>query len=208
MSDTRAFPGRGWEPGPGAPFAQGAAGLNGLLQLQYEPLVANREVRGRALGRAASHRAVAVAAGDLARRIEANVLVALDAAGNAVQEVRVADEAVRLSERSVRTEQAKFRLGLAALFDAILAEDSLTNARLRRTNARLRHAAALARLRFETRHPDRGRRREGLGRRRTGDLFRSPGAQAMKAMKNSGVFRKASLDRLAVAGNSSTGCCR
>ena len=138
------------EPGGGTSFAPRAAGLNGLLQLQYEPLAANRESRGRALGRAASHRAVAVAADDLARRIEANVLVALEAVGNAAQEVRMADEAVRLSERSVRTEQAKFRLGLAALFDAILAEDSLTNARLRRTNARFRFAAALVRLRFET----------------------------------------------------------
>ena len=61
-----------------------------------------------------------------------------------------AREAVRLSERSVVTEQEKFRLGLATLFDAILAEDSLTNARLRRTNAQYRFSAALARFRFES----------------------------------------------------------
>ena len=48
------------------------------------------------------------------------------------------------------TEQEKFRLGLATVFDAILAEDSLTNARLLRTNAQFRFAAALLRLRFES----------------------------------------------------------
>ncbi len=128
----------------------GAGGLDGLVQVQYEPVATNRAVRGRALGRAASHRAAVVAAGDLARRIEAGVLVAIEAIDSAAKEALAADEAVRLSERSVLTEQEKFRLGLATLFDAILAEDSLTNARLRRTNARLRFAAALVRLRLET----------------------------------------------------------
>ena len=141
---------QGTSPGAGTSSAQGAGGLNGLIQVQYEPVAANRAVRGRALGRAASHRAAAVAFDDRARRVEANVLLAIDAFDNAAQETVAAGEAVRLSERSVLTEQEKFRLGLAALFDAILAEDSLTNARLRLTNARLRFAAALVRLRFET----------------------------------------------------------
>jgi len=57
---------------------------------------------------------------------------------------------VRLAARSVLTEQEKFRLGLATLFDAILTADSLANARLRLTDARLRFAAALVQLRFET----------------------------------------------------------
>ena len=134
----------------GASFAPGAGGLNGLVQVQYEPVATNRAVRGRALVGAASHRASVVAVDDLVRRIEASVLVAIDALDNAAQEALVAEEAVRLSGRSVLTEQEKFRLGLATLFDAILAEDSLTNARLHRTTARLRFAAALLRLRFET----------------------------------------------------------
>ena len=78
------------------------------------------------------------------------MLVAIEARDNAAREARAADESVRLSERSVRTEQEKFRLGLGTLFDAILAEDSLTNARLRSTDARLRLAGALLRLRLET----------------------------------------------------------
>ena len=134
----------------GASFVPDAGGLNGLVQVQYEPVATNRAVRGRAIVGAASHRAAVVAVDDLARRIEANVLVAVDALDNAAREARVAEEAVRLSGRSVLTEQEKFRLGLATLFDAILAEDALTNARLHRTTARLRFAAALLRFRFET----------------------------------------------------------
>lgn len=142
--------GRGAIPDGVAALAPGIGGLNSLVQVEYEPVAVNRAVRGRALGRAASHRAAVVAVGDLARRIEANVLVATAAVANAAAEALAAEEAVRLSERSVLTEQAKFRLGLTTLFDAILAEDSLTNARLLETNARLRFASALTRLRFET----------------------------------------------------------
>ena len=127
-----------------------AAGVNGLLRIEHEPAATNRAVRGRALGRAALYRTAVVAADDLVRRIEANVLLAIEARDNAAREALAAHESVRLSERSVRTEQEKFQLGLGTLFDAILAEDSLTNARLRLTDARLRLAAARVRLRFET----------------------------------------------------------
>ena len=134
----------------GASLVQGAGGLNGMVQVQYEPLVTNRAVRGRAMVGAASHRASVVVVDDLARRIEANVLVAIEALDNAAREASTTEQAVRLSGRSVNTEQEKFRLGLATLFDAILAEDSLTSARLQRTTARFRFAAALLRFRFET----------------------------------------------------------
>lgn len=136
--------------GAASSFAQGAGGMNGLLQVQFEPVVTNRAVRGGARRAAALHRVAAVAAEDLVRRIDANVRVALEAFNNGAQEALAAHEAVRLSELSVITEQEKFRLGLATLFDAILAEDSLTNARLRQTNALFRFAAALVRLRFES----------------------------------------------------------
>ena len=129
---------------------EGAGGMHGSVQLEYGPSATNRAVRGRALGKSASHRAAVVAADDLARRIEADVLVAIDALDNAAREASAANDAALLSERSVRTEEEKFRLGLATLFDAILAEDSLTNARLRLTSARLRLASAIVRLRFET----------------------------------------------------------
>ena len=134
----------------GSSLSRSAGGLNGLVQVQYEPLAGNLAVQGRARRTAALEQAAAIAADDLVRRIEANVRLAIERFETAAQEVLAAREAVRLSERSVVTEQEKFRLGLATLFDAILAEDSLTNARLRRTNAQFRFAVALVRLRFET----------------------------------------------------------
>ena len=131
-------------------FPQGLGGLTSFVQIQYEPVVLNRAVQGRARRTAALQQSATVAAKDLIRRIEASVQAAIEGFGNSVQEALAAREAVRLAERSVVTEQEKFRLGLATLFDAILAEDSLTNARLRQTNARFRFATALLRLRFET----------------------------------------------------------
>ena len=76
--------------------------------------------------------------------------MAAAALDNAASEVAIAEEAVLLSRRSVDTEEAKLRLGLATLFDAILSADALTSAQLRLTDARYRYAVALARLRFET----------------------------------------------------------
>ena len=136
--------------GAASAFPRSTGGANGLVQIQYEPVANNRAVQGRARRTAALEQAAAVAADDLGRRIEANVRAAIEGLDNAAREALAAREAVRLSERSVVTEQEKFRLGLATLFDAILAEDSLTNARLRETSAQLRFAAALVRLRFET----------------------------------------------------------
>ena len=76
--------------------------------------------------------------------------LAVEALQNAARETAIAEEGLRLSVRAVETEREKFRLGLATVFDAILAEDTLTRALLRRIDARLRYAVALARLRFET----------------------------------------------------------
>ena len=141
---------QGLVPGGASSLERAYGGVNGLIQIRYEPLATNHAVRGRARRAAALERTATIAADDLARRIEADVHMAMERLDNAVREALAAREAVRLSERSVVTEQEKFRLGLATLFDAILAEDSLTNARLRRTNAQYRLSAALARLRFES----------------------------------------------------------
>jgi len=141
---------QGLVPGTASSLERAHGGVSGLIQIQYEPLATNHAVRGTARRAAALERTATIAADDLARRVEANVRIAMERLDNAVREALAAREAVRLSERSVVTEQEKFRLGLATLFDAILAEDSLTNARLRRTNAQYRFSAALARLRFES----------------------------------------------------------
>ena len=133
-----------------SPLVRGATGLNTFLQIQYEPIVTNSALRGVVLHAETAYRSATVRAEDLTRRIQANAHAAAEALRNAAREVATADEAVRLSERSVDTEQAKFGLGLATLFDAILSTDILTDSQLRRTEARYRYALALVRLRFET----------------------------------------------------------
>ncbi|MCY3732690.1 MAG: TolC family protein, partial [Chloroflexi bacterium] len=133
------------EPPPGS-----GTGLNASVQVRYAPTATNSAVQGAALRADVAHRTATVVAEDLARRVRANALVAAEALDNAMRETSIAAEALRLSQRAVETEREKFRLGLATVFDAILAEDTLTKALLRRTDARLRYAVALARLRFET----------------------------------------------------------
>ena len=132
------------------PSPRGAGGLNSFVQIRYEPVATNNAAHGLALRTETSYRSAVIAAEDLTRRIGANVEVAAAALDNAASEVAIAEEAVLLSRRSVDTEEAKLRLGLATLFDAILSADALTSAQLRLTDARYRYAVALARLRFET----------------------------------------------------------
>ena len=129
---------------------RGAGGLSSFVQIRYEPVATNNAAHGLALRTETLYRSAVIAAEDLTRRIGANVEVAAAALDNAASEVAIAEEAVLLSRRSVDTEEAKLRLGLATLFDAILSADALTGAQLRLTDARYRYAVALARLRFET----------------------------------------------------------
>ncbi len=61
-----------------------------------------------------------------------------------------AREAVTLSRQAVENEKRKFQLGMSTLFDVILAEDALTNARLSEIAGQQAYAVAIARLRYET----------------------------------------------------------
>ncbi len=142
---------QGRDPGTSvAPLTRDAGGVTSFVQIRYEPVATNSAARGLALRTEASYRSATIAAEDLTRRIGADVEVAAAALDNAASEVAIAEEAVLLSRRSVETEEAKLRLGLATLFDAILSVDALTNAQLRLTDAQYRYSVALARLRFET----------------------------------------------------------
>ncbi len=132
-----------------SPLPGSATGLNASVQIRYVPVTTNSAVRGAALRADVAHRVAIVIADDLARRIRAEARVAAEALDSAERETAIAEDALRLSRRAVETEREKFRLGLATVFDAILAEETLTRALLRRTHARLRYALALARLRFE-----------------------------------------------------------
>jgi outer membrane protein TolC len=77
-------------------------------------------------------------------------MVAAQAVERHALELQRASQAVRLSTAVVDTEKKKFQLGMATLFDALLAEDTLSTALLQQIDARSRYVQALARLRFET----------------------------------------------------------
>jgi outer membrane protein len=86
----------------------------------------------------------------LARRIGADVAIAVDAVARGAQQLERAAEAVRLFERAVENEEKKLRAGTSTLIDVISQRDRLTAARQSEVAANLALAQALVQLRFET----------------------------------------------------------
>ena len=125
-------------------------GLNVSVGLQWEARFANDRALGNVVQRSAQHDRAWLAERDLARQIAVDVEVGLESVRRSSRSVVEVADAVRLSRTTVENERAKHRLGSATLFDVILAEDNLTNARLAEVAAQLRHAIALADLRYQT----------------------------------------------------------
>lgn len=125
-------------------------GLNLSVGLQWEARLANDRGLGNVRQRSAEHDKAWLAERDLARQIAVDVEVGFESVRRSSRSVVEIADAVRLSRTTVENERAKHRLGSATLFDVILAEDNLTNARLAEVAAQLRHAIALADLRYQT----------------------------------------------------------
>jgi outer membrane protein TolC len=126
------------------------AGLNTTVQIQYRPPLSNSAVRGAVLQAEAAYQQAAIASTDLSRVIQSNTALATEALLRSRSVLEHNDEAVRLSRIAVEVEKTKFQLGISTLFDALLSEDTLTNALLAQINGQVRFAGAIARLRFET----------------------------------------------------------
>lgn len=131
-------------------FHRNVPGVTASLQLSYRLPVNNAAARGLALQRFALHQQQQIVRDDLQRQIHAAVAVAAEDLRSSARADEEAQLAVELSRKTVENEKVKHRLGLATLFDVILAEDRLTSALLGAVNTRLSFAVALARLRFET----------------------------------------------------------
>ena len=126
------------------------SGLGTSWQIVYEPLMGLVDVRSRALRTEADYARGQAATEDLRRRVSSEAALAAKAVDSSVQEMAAVEEAVRRSLAAVETEEKKFHVGLATVFDAILAADTLSNALISEIDARARFAVARARLRFET----------------------------------------------------------
>ncbi len=131
-------------------FHRNVPGATASVQLSYRLPVDNTAARGLALQQVALDQQQRIARDDLARQIEAAVTVAAEDVMRSARADEETQVAVELNRKTVENEKVKNRLGLATLFDVILAEDRLTSALSSAVNTRLSFAVALARLRFET----------------------------------------------------------
>jgi outer membrane protein TolC len=125
-------------------------GLDASVRLSYELPLESLAARGEAIRGRAAYEQARIREAELARRISSGVRVAHEALLHGREALLAAREAVALSRQAVENEKRKFQLGMSTLFDVILAEDALTNARLGEIAGQQAYAVAIARLRYET----------------------------------------------------------
>ncbi|HEU4586889.1 MAG TPA: TolC family protein [Gemmatimonadaceae bacterium] len=131
-------------------FYRNVPGLDASVRLSYELPLASLAARGEALRTRAAYEQTRIREAELARQISSGVRVAREALSHGRGALLAAREAVALSRQAVENEKRKFQLGMSTLFDVILAEDALTNARLSEIAGQQAYAVAIARLRYET----------------------------------------------------------
>jgi outer membrane protein TolC len=125
-------------------------GLDASVQLSYELPFGSLAARGEALRSAAASDQLRIREAELARQIASGVRVAHAALRHGREALLASRAAVALSREAVENEKRKFQLGMSTLFDVILAEDALTNARLGEIAGEQAYAVAIARLRYES----------------------------------------------------------
>ncbi len=124
-------------------------GIDLSVQFGYELSFASA-ARGEALRSYAALEQARIREAELSRAIASGVRVARQALEHGRAALLASRGAATLSREAVENEKRKFRLGMSTLFDVILAEDALTNARLGEIAGSLAYAVAIARLRYET----------------------------------------------------------
>jgi outer membrane protein TolC len=129
--------------------AQRSRRLGTAVELRYEPY-ATSDQRAQTLRTESTYLRDTTMMDDLARHITSQVAVAVSGWRAAESHLARARDTVRLAELGLESEKKNFQLGLSALFDAIQAEDALTNALLSEVDAQFGFATALVKVRFET----------------------------------------------------------
>jgi outer membrane protein TolC len=125
-------------------------GLGAAWALVYEPTAVWGEARSRAQHAAAEATRAQALLDQTRRDVSLQAMLAAEALTNSYYELEAVEEAVSRSMAAVETEQKRFHAGVATIFDAILAADTLNNALLGEIDAQARYAIARARLRLET----------------------------------------------------------
>jgi outer membrane protein len=122
----------------------------GTAGLDFELPIGNNKAKGLLEQRNADLAQRAITSVDLGRNIKANIVQTLASLRAAAEQVRRAAEAVAAYEKTIVSEDERYRAGESSLLDSILTQDLQTTALVNYAQAQQQYASLLARLRYET----------------------------------------------------------
>lgn len=122
----------------------------GTAGLDFEIPIGNNKAKGLLEQRTADLAQRAITSVDLGRNIRANIVQILASLRAAAEQVRRSAEAVAAYEKTIISEDERYRAGESSLLDSILTQDLQTTALVNYAQAQQQYASLLARLRYET----------------------------------------------------------
>lgn len=146
---TGAATGGGFQ-GIVSPFYVDVPGPNLSMRVKYSGPLRNPAAQGLLKQRRALLAQREIVREDLERRVASAVILAAEAVQRSASSFSEATATVDLYRTTLDNETKKFRLGMATLFDVLLAEDGLTNALLNSIDSGLAYALALSGLGYES----------------------------------------------------------
>jgi len=123
---------------------------SGSVGIDFQRPFGNNAAKGYLEQRQASLRVTEIDGADLERTIALNVTQYAESLKVAAGRLRLAEEAVRQYDETIKNEQARFQSGDSSLLDTILTEQQTTNARLALVIAQQEYTTLLAALRYES----------------------------------------------------------
>jgi outer membrane protein TolC len=117
--------------------------------VDYQHPFGNNAAKGYLEQRQAGLKQTEINTADLERTIALNVTQYAESLKVAAGRLKLAEEAVRQYDQTIRNEQARFKSGDSSLVDTILTEQQTTNARLALVSAQQDYVSLLAALRYE-----------------------------------------------------------
>lgn len=133
-----------------SPFGHDVNGLNATLSIRSDLSLRNRTRVGNFRQQQARSRQQAITTNNLQREIDISVATTVHLLRGSVRQLRKSDDAVSLYRNIIQNEKKKYRMGIATLFDVIVAEERLTEALTTYVDNQNRYAELVARLRLQT----------------------------------------------------------
>lgn len=122
---------------------------SGSVAVDYQVPFGNNAARGRLDQERSALSQTKIDTANLERTIALNITQFAESLKIAVARLKIAEEAVRNYDQTIKNEQARFKSGDASLVDTILTEQQTTSARLALVSAQQEYTGLLAALGYE-----------------------------------------------------------